>query len=79
MTGPRNFSRSNENDAVDPDPAGKRALESDEAMKKRDADPRSKDSYEPSNKRGSGIEREYPQDDSSERNNEDVEGNRGAA
>ena len=78
MTG-RPFSRPNENDAVDPDPAGRRALQSNEAIKKRDNDPRSKDSYEPSNKRGSGAEREYPLDDSGERNNESIEGDRGAA
>ena len=78
MTG-RPISRPNENDAVDPDPAGKRALQSDEAMKKRDSDPRSKDTYEPQNKRGTGTEREYPQDDSGDRNNENIEGDRGAA
>jgi hypothetical protein len=78
MTG-RPISRPNENDAVDPDPAGKRALQSEEAAKKRDNDPRLKDMYEPSNKRGSGTEREYPQDDSAERNNESIEGDRGAA
>jgi hypothetical protein len=64
---------------VDPDPAGKRALQSDEAAKKRDNDPRLKDMYEPSNKRGTGTEREYPQDDSVDRENESIEGDRGAA
>ena len=78
MTG-RPFSRPSENDAVDPDPAGRRALQSNEAMKTRDNDPRSKDAYGPSIKRGSGAEREYPQDDSGERNNESIEGDRGAA
>jgi hypothetical protein len=80
MTG-RPFSRPNENDAVDADPAGKRALQSDEATKKRDNDPRIKDMYEPANRRGTGTEREYPQDDATgTRDNEDIEGgNRGAA
>ena len=80
MTG-RPFSRPRvtENDAVDPDPAGKRALQSDEALKERDNDPRDKDAYEPQNKRGTGTEREYPQDEPEELSNEGVEGDRGAA
>jgi hypothetical protein len=71
--------RANENDPVDPDPAGKRALQADEAQKKRDEDPRLKDAYEPQNKRGTGVERELPQDETEEGSNEGVEGNRGAA
>lgn len=85
MTGPRPYrnpsfnSRPNENDAIDADFAGNRSFEAEEAARKRDLDPRQKDSYEPANPRGSGVEREYPADDADEGDNENIEGNRGAA
>lgn len=84
MTGRPYFkSRPNENDSIDMDPAGKRSFAAEESAKKRDADPRSKDSYEPSNNRGSGVEREVPTDESGPSDNENIEsgqaGNRGAA
>jgi hypothetical protein len=81
MTGPRPFSnpRPNENDSIDADFAGNRSFEAEEAARKRDLDPRPKDAYEPSNKRGSGVEREYPSDDSDASENENIEGDRGAA
>ena len=48
MTGPRPFTRP------------ENAFVADQELRKKDNDPRPKDSYEPSNKRGSGAEREYP-------------------
>jgi hypothetical protein len=83
MTGRPNFvSRPNENDSITTDPAGKRSFAAEESAKKRDNDHRSKDSYEPSNKRGSGVEREFPTNDSGPADNENIESdedNRGAA
>ena len=87
MTGPRPYSnptfrsRANENDSIDADFAGNRSFEAEEEARKRDlanhVDP--KDSYEPPNPRGSGVESEYPVDDEDKNNNENIEGNRGAA
>ena len=80
MTGrPYTRPRPNPNDSIDADFAGNRSFEAEEAARKRDEDPRAKDSFEPQNKRGTGTERELPQDESDERSNEGVEGNRGAA
>jgi hypothetical protein len=80
MTGrPYSRPRPSENDPIDADFAGNRSFEAEEAARKRDEDPRAKDSYEPQNKRGTGIEREVPQDETEERSNEGVESNRGAA
>lgn len=81
MTGPRPYRniRPNENDAIDADFAGNRSFEAEEAARKRDLDPRQKDAYEPSNPRGSGVEREYPGDDADSTGSENIEGDRGAA
>lgn len=81
MTGPRPYRnhRPNENDPIDADFAGNRSFEAEEAARKRDQDPRNKDAYEPVNPRGSGVEREYPAEDADPQNNENVEGDRGAA
>jgi hypothetical protein len=80
MTG-RPFAHLSVSNTITPDAAGERAFAAEEEIKKKDSDSRLKDSYEPSNKRGTGTEREYPQDDSTgSRNNEDIEsGNRDAA
>lgn len=67
MTGPRPFSRPENSFAAD------------QELRKKDNDARPKDSYESQNNRGAGTEREYPQDDSGETNNENIEGDRGAA
>ena len=66
MTGPRPFTRP------------ENRIAADQELRKKDSDPRSKDTYEPPNPRGSGTERD-PQDDAAERGNEGVEGDRGAA
>jgi len=80
MTGkPYSTPRPSENDPIDADFAGNRSFEAEEAARKRDNDPRQKDAFEPSNPRDSGVEREYPADDSDAADNENIEGNRGAA
>ena len=83
MTGrPSFYPRHNENDSITPDPAGKASFAAEQNDRKRDNDPRSKDSYEPSNQRGSGVEREIPTDESGQQDNEGIEGGqdkRGAA
>ena len=80
MTGrPYSRPRPSENDPIDADFAGNRSFEAEEAARKRDLDVGPKDTYEPQNKRGTGTEREYPQDENADRNNENVEGDRGAA
>lgn len=81
MTGPTPLSnpRPAGNGSIDAEFAGNRSFEAEEAARKRDNDPRQKDSFEPANKRGSGVEREYPSDDSDTNDNENIEGNRGAA
>jgi hypothetical protein len=60
---------------TDIDPS-KRTFAAEQSDKKRDNDPRSKDSYEPSDKRGAGNEHEFPVNDSGPSDEEPVAGDR---
>ena len=83
MTGPRFDERRKGFLNKIENPSANIALRADERDKEKDNDSTPKDSHEPANRRGSGVEREYPQSDAEGdgRGNESVESEdkRGAA